>query len=255
MEKLKNKSLTIYYDYYNLFKFLLILFILFIVYIGIKEYLVSVDKRTNKIVNNTESSFVLKKPKLLDNNMYFIDLEKDLNKVVKKSQNTITYKIDKEDFNLDVKVYLDKTNNKHSYEIVKVVDNLHDISARINYKNAKQLEYRQDSNGGPLIIKFITLNEVEILAITDQTYYFLGEDVDDITFDNNEFYYKTINPKYEVKELREKGCTQEINNSIEDFSFQDVYYTYGRINFLDDYYQKHALRTTSVEEECKLIQK
>ena len=127
MKKLKNKSLTIYYDYYNLFKFLLILFILFIVYIGIKEYLVSVDKRTNKIVNNTESSFVLKKPKLLDNNMYFIDLEKDLNKVVKKSQNTITYKIDKEDFNLDVKVYLDKTNNKHSYEIVKVVDNLHDI--------------------------------------------------------------------------------------------------------------------------------
>ena len=55
MKKLKNKSLTIYYDYYNLFKFLLILFILFIVYIGIKEYLVSVDKRTNKIVNNTES--------------------------------------------------------------------------------------------------------------------------------------------------------------------------------------------------------
>ena len=249
------ESLTIYYDYYNIFRFLLILFLLFIVYFGIKEYLVTVDKRTNKIVNNTDSSFVLKKPKLLDNNMYFIDLEKDLNKVVKKNQNTITYEIKNENFNLDVKIYLDKTTNKHSYEIVKVVDNTHNISARINYKNAKQIEYRQERNGGPLIIKFVTTYTNEILAITDQTYYFLGEDVDDVTYEDNYFHYKTINPKYELNELKEKGCTQKVNNSIEDFNFQDVYYTHGRINFLDDYYQKHAMGTFSVEEECKLIQK
>ena len=255
MKKLKNKSLSIYYNYYYIFKLLLLIIIIFVLFVCVKKYIKIVDQRTNKLVNNTDSLYVLKKPKLLDNNMYYIDLENDLNKIVKKNQNSITYEVENENFNFDVKIYLDKVNNKHSYEIVKVSDFSHNVNPRINYTDVKALEYRQENNGGPIIIKFITLNQEEFLAITDHTYYFLGEDVDDISYDNNQFYYKTINPKYEIDEMKKNGCTQKVNDSIEGFSFQDVYYTYGKINFLDDYYQKNAVKTVSVEEECKLISK
>ena len=85
--------------------------------------------------------------------------------------------------------------------------------------------------------------------------YFLGEDIDDISFENDEFHYKAVNPKYDSKELVKNGCTQKVINDIEDFDFNESYYYIGRINFLDDYYQKTVDSTSSVQDKCKEVQK
>ena len=117
------------------------------------------------------------------------------------------------------------------------------------------MEYRTDPKGNATIIKFVTPDNREFLAITDSTYYFLGEDIDDISLEDDEFHYKSINPKYDSKELIKEGCTQKVINNIDDFDFQEPYYYLGKINFLDDYYQKTTDGTSSVEDKCKTVQK
>ena len=38
--------------------------------------------------------------------------------------------------------------------------------------------------------------------------------------------------------------------SIDEFNQNDIYYNYGRINFLPDYYQKLASKSLTVKDKC-----
>ena len=256
MKKAKTKVLQVYYDRYIFFKALFILMgILIIVYL-LKIYLIHIDKTANKLADNTDTTYVLDKPTKLESNMYFIDLEKDMNKFIKsEKQNTIAYKINGEKFYLDVKIYRDKEKKTKSYEVVKIIDQLHNMKAKVNFTDVKTVEFRTEEQNGPTVVKLVSEDQTEYYAITNDTYFSLGEDIDDITFDDGRFYYKTINPKYESDELKKNGCTQKVIDSIEEFNFKEPYYSYGRVSFLNDYYEKVVEGTFSVENECKLLAK
>lgn len=252
--KFKNRFLQVYYEKHYLFSLILILISILILSFCLNKYLIHVNKEASKIKDNTESSFTLNKKEKLKNNMYLVNLADDLDKSIKnKKQTTVTYKIKGENFYFDVRIARSK--KSCSYDIIKVVDNLHNVTAKIDYQNVVKMEYMTDPKGEATVIKFITNDDAEFLAITDETYYFLGEDIDDISFENDEFHYKAVNPKYDNKELIKSGCTQKVINDIEDFDFNESYYYIGRINFLNDYYQKTVDTTSSVEEKCKEVQK
>lgn len=252
--KFKNRFLEVYYEKHYLFSLIFILIFILILSFCLNKYLIHINKEASRIKDNTESSFTLEKKKKLENNMYFVNLADDLNKNIKsKKQNTVTYNLKGETFYFDIRIC--KNKDKRTYDVIKVVDSLHNVTAKIDYQNVISMEYRTDPRGDATVIKFVTPDNREFLAITDETYYFLGEDIDDISFADDEFYYKSVNPKYDSKELLKEGCTQKVINNIEDFDFNEAYYFIGKINFLDDYYQKIANGTSSVEEKCKTVQK
>ena len=256
LKKAKNRALQTYYEKHFIFSIIFGIICLIIVCYLIDKYLIYIDKKASIIKDNTESTYTLKKFKEQPNHLYLIDLEGTLNKALKNSkQNTITYKIKDQNFYLDIRIEQNKDTKTKNYEVTKVVDLTHKVNAKIDYSDVKQIEFRSEPKGGATVLKFITSDKIEFLAMTDQTYYFLGQDIDEIGFENEEFTYKTVNEKYVNDDLKKLGCTQKVIDNIEGFSFKDPYYYIGRINFLDDYYQKIVDTTSSVEEKCKELQK
>ena len=85
--------------------------------------------------------------------------------------------------------------------------------------------------------------------MTDETHYFLGNDIEYISYMDNHFYYLSYNSKYRAL-LEAEECSKEVKGTIQYFNQNDYFYKYGKINFLKDFYQKLASKTYSVKDKC-----
>ena len=74
-----------------------------------------------------------------------------------------------------------------------------------------------------------------------------------LSFENGDFYYRSYNNKYLAIDTV-GSCNEELRLSIEDFNEDDVFYTYGKINFLKDFYQKLASKSYSVRDKCASLE-
>ena len=123
----------------------------------------------------------------------------------------------------------------------------------MNLKNIEEIEYRTGNSNNATVLNLISDYDEEYLAITEDTYYFLGTDIESISYINEHFYYVSYNSKYKLLE-NATLCDKETKNSIDEFNKNDNYYKYGKINFFGDYYQKLSSKTYTVEDRCNELE-
>ena len=215
-------------------------------------YLKHIDKEANKITEDTTYSYTVKKKINSNGGLFVANIEDDLKTYIKKHKNidNITYNIDGEDFYFQVNIFNEKDN--FSIEIYKIVDNSRNISARMTYKDIKKIEYKTDSITNSSILNIITEYDNNYMAITKDNYYFLGTDIDKVSYDGEHFYYYSYNDVYDEL-ANANSCSYEVINQIEEFNYSDIYYTYGIVNFLKDYYQKLAPNNYTVWQYCEYL--
>ena len=122
----------------------------------------------------------------------------------------------------------------------------------MTYKDIKKIEYKTDSITNSSILNIITEYDNNYMAITKDNYYFLGTDIDKVSYDGEHFYYYSYNDVYDEL-ANANSCSYEVINQIEEFNYSDIYYTYGIVNFLKDYYQKLAPNNYTVWQYCEYL--
>lgn len=223
----------------------LFLIVILIIYLNIT------DKKAKEISQNANYSFVLKNRLKGEEGFYRADIRSDLEKKFKnkKAKEAVyLYKIKGEDFYFEI--IANKEASKTTFEISRLIDEKHKVHAKMNYKNIEKIEYRTGNSNHSTVIKLISDLESRYLVLTNNTYYFLGTDIQVISYNEEQFYYLSYNPKYDVLKTSE-SCSKEVKKSIDGFSGKDYYYRYGKINFLTDYYQKLASKTFTVSDRCE----
>lgn len=227
-----------------------------LVAISIHLYLKNVDVKAKEMAMTSDVIYDLDLGNLNTEGLYHINLKEELLKLVnneeEKEINTITCHIGEENFVLEVVVKKDDEQNQY-IEVEKIVEDHFGVNARISIPNVESIEYRTSTSGDETIIKLNTDNESSYFAMTEGTYYILGQDIESISYMGDHFYYVSYNPKY--KALREVNeCTKEVKASIKNFKNADYYYKYGKINFLTDFYQKLSTKTYTVKDRCEELQ-
>lgn len=216
-------------------------------YIGINAYFKHIDKEAEKYTIGTNVIFGYNDKIKNNQGFYTLYIKDDIDSLL-TSDNNILYKVKNLSFYFDIQV----TND--TIMIKKIVDESHHINARINYDNVLTIEYQTGNLNHSILLKINTEKYSKYLAITDNTYYFLGNDIDSIIYKNDQFYYLTYNIKYDV--LREaQKCDAKIRNLIDNFSYNEYYYKTGQINFLKDYYQKIKPSYYYVKNYCNDLKK
>ena len=229
-------------DIFN-FLYTIILSIGFVICLHL--YFNYIDREAHRFAMGTDDSFVATSESENDKGLYILNIKEDLSKFIngKKSISSVTYKVKGESFYLDVEIKKDKFNIK------KIVDTSHNLNARIDYDDVETIEYRTGGLNKATLLKINSSNNSKYLAITNDAYYFLGSDIDEIGYENDRFCYYMYNNKYDS--LRTASvCSDKIKNAIEDFDYNEYYYKKGTINFLKDFYQKLKSQNHSVKEYC-----
>lgn len=212
-------------------------------------YLNRVDAATREILDKSEVSYVTSDNEINEEGLYVAYLEEELTSYVEeKKVSSITYEFSGESFYLELVVNKDK-NDRISFEIVKIVDDKENVKARMNLKDVKSIEYRSDEVNGAKLLKIDAAYNSDYFVITEGTYYFLGQDIESISFKEGRFYYLTYNPDYRVLE-EYQSCSKDVRKSIDGFNENHYYFKYGKINFLRDYYQKLSTKKYTVREKC-----
>lgn len=216
-------------------------------------YIKNINLISKKITDETTHTYILNKSNDGTGGLYVANIEDDLKEYVKKHKKAqdITYKIKGEDFYFNVGV--SGKGDDFKVQINKIVDEKRNISARMTYKNVKSVEYRTGGTNDSTILNIITEYDNKYMAITNDNYYFLGNDIDKVSYENEHFYYYTINPAYLILESVNE-CSNEVVAMVEGFSYSDYYSTYGVVNFLKDYYQKLNPTSNTVWEKCLALQ-
>lgn len=212
-------------------------------------YLNKVDAATREILEKSEVSYITSNNEINEEGLYVANLEEELTSYVEeKKVSSITYEFSGESFYLELVVNKDK-NGELSFEIVKIIDEEEGVKARMNLKDVKTIEYRRDEKSGAKLLKIDAAYNSDYFVITEGTYYFLGQDIESISFKDDKFYYLTYNPDYKVLE-EYQSCSKDVQKTIDGFNEKHYYYKYGKINFLRDYYQKLATKKYTVREKC-----
>ena len=211
----------------------------------IDKYIGYIEKETTNIDKDPFVGYLSNYKEKNDNGFYELDIKKDLAKFIAKKENfgSIIYKVKDENFYFELEII------DGSIDIKKLVDNTRGINARINYFNIESMEYQKGNINDSLVIKINSERGNKFLAITNGTYYFLGVDVDNIVYKDNQFYYISYNSKYEELRTAQK-CDTKTKELIEDFNYNDYYYKTGDINFLKDFYQKIKPSYYYVKNRC-----
>ena len=133
MIKIKNKKLkSVYY-------IILSVSILLIFGYGIKLYLDYVDQKSKEILDLSEVDFITSNITLQRNGMFVVNVKEDLDEYEKKhSNNSVTYKIQGEDFYFDINILIDSKTSQNVYEIRKIVHDKHEVKAKMNLKNIEE---------------------------------------------------------------------------------------------------------------------
>lgn len=240
-------------DIIKILKILLILIGILVTVFILKTYLFYIDKKATKISDSTQTTIEASKITDTENGLYHVEIAKDIKKYLKSSKrkdlSALTYKIDGEEFYFEIGI--NKDGKEYSFDIEKIVDNRHQVSAKILYRDLKTLEYRTGNSNHSTLIKLFNKNDSNFLVFTENEYYFLGVDIEDISYKGNHFYYLSYNPKYESLRNTTEGCTDVIKDEIEDFKDTDYYYKYGKIYFLNDSeYEKLDSSKYTVADRC-----
>jgi len=217
----------------------------------LKTYFHFIDLKAEAIVANTNVVFKAKKNSG-EEGFNQVDIKKDLTRFLDSKKKTkptsFTYEIEDEDFYFEISVT--EIDNGYAFSVDKVVDTNKNINARMNFVNVETILFQTGNNNSSTVVKLVGELDSKYLVLTNGANYFLGVDVGIITFMDNQFYYLSYNSKYNnLKEA--ESCTKEVKNSIENFNGNEYYYKYGKIFFLDDYYQKLASKTYTVNERCE----
>lgn len=212
-------------------------------------YLRYVDRETNKILEKTDKVYTAQKMHEIYNGFIEVDIKNELKEYLKENDfETVTFMLNKEDFFFEISTYEEKDEVK--FALSKIVHNRHNINAKMNLRGIEKIEYQTGNTNNATVLNLITENDSEYLAIIKDTYYFLGNNIESISFKNGNFYSLTYNSKYRILD-NAVLCTDEIKKEIEKFKMSDYYYKYGKINFLEDYYQKpESIKTFTVENRC-----
>ena len=120
----------------------------------------------------------------------------------------------------------------------------------MNYKRIDRFEYR--SSEDTTVLHIITDYDSNYFAMSNYGENFLGDDIDEIIYKDDRFYYVTYNPKYKLLKSAEK-CSNSIIKKINNFSYSDYYYKEGKINFMSEYYQKLSPTSVSVKTYCNSL--
>lgn len=159
------------------------------------------------------------------------------------SNSTYSYKIKNEYFSFIV------TTNKSGVSINKFIDSARKINARLFFDDVEKIEYASGDVNNSMLFKITSKTDYKYLAVAGSSYYILGNDIDEIIYENNAFYYRSYNPKYDILRV-DHSCNSEIRRKIEDFDYKNYFYKYGKINFLSDYYQKINSKYYYVKDYC-----
>jgi len=224
--------------------------VLLIVGFGVKTYLEYVERRSAEILELTEDSFETSNITLQRNGLYIVDLKKDLDEYEKnRLNNTITYEIKGEEIYFDINILKNEETGENVYEIRKIGDDRHNVKAKMNLKNIEQIEFRTGYINDATVLKLNTTYDSLYFAMIDNAYYFLGEDIESISFIDDHFYYVSYNKNYKSL-MSANECTSEVKKSIYGFNEAHTFYTYGKINFFEDFYQKLSSKSYSVKNYC-----
>ncbi len=227
---------------------LIVIVVLFNVYIKI------VDKKSKEILDESYYTYTQEEIYPSGEGFNLIDLEKNLKDFLSKTRQeevTLSYRVKDSSFSLDLLVK--KDNDNYSFEIDRIIDDVHNMHAKMKYEGVKKIEYQTGNENHATVLKLYTDNETRYLAITGNTYYFLGSDIENISFKDGEFYYLSYNKKYSLLKTA-SACDASIKSKIDEFKPSEYYYKYGKINFLTDFYQKLSSKVYTVENRCSELE-
>lgn len=227
---------------------ILIIFAICCSIFALRLYFARIDAASKEIMNKNDVAFMTKNNELNSKGFYIANLKEELDDFTDDKVTKIAYEFEGEDFYLDI-VVNNGSNNEKSYEIEKIGCPKYEVNARMNMKDIESIEYRTDKLGRSTVLKINEKYNSEYFAMAEGTYYFLGQDIESISYRDEHFYYMTYNPNYKLLDEAET-CSKEVKDKIHKFSLKDYYYKYGKINFLSDYYQKLASKTYTVQERC-----
>lgn len=227
-----------------------IIFVVLMIFL-VKAYIKHLDNASRKAETGTELAFVLNKKEEVGNSFYRANISNDLNSYLDventKYNKTIFYKIDKENFEIEFE--FQKENDIYVFNIVKIINKDYKINARMNYKGVKYIDYKSGEDA--TVLRIYTDYDTNYYAMSANGEYFLGDDIDEVVYKNDRFYYISYNKKYESL-VGVKKCNKVLSK-IEDYSYSDIYYKTGKINFMKEYYQKIYDSSVSVDKYCKSL--
>ncbi len=249
MRKVKKKRLL-----KRIGKIILVISIIGLCYVGLDKYFARIDAVAKEIQEKSEIAFITKDNPMNEEGLYVANLDEDLiDFVEEKKVGSVTYEFDGEQFYLELAIRKDDK-GEISFEITKIVNEEFGIKAMMNFEDVKSVEYRSDERSKSSVLKINALYNTSYFAMTNGTYYFLGQDVESISYRDGHFYYLTYNPDYRTLKTA-TSCSKTVKNSIDGFNMNDYYYKYGKINFLTDYYQKLSSKTYKVKDRCGEFEK
>lgn len=229
--------------------------ILFIVVALFALYIKYIDKKSKDILDESYFSYTQKTEVKGSEGFYLIDLKSNLSDFVNKmkdNETSLSYSVKDRSFSFDLLVK--KEGADYSFEIDRIIDESHRMHARMKYEGINKIEYQVGNDNNAVVLKLYAENESRYLAITENTYYFLGSDIENVSYTDGEFYYLSYNKKY--LPLRNASiCDKTLKKSIDGFNMSEYYYKYGKINFLTDYYQKLSSKVYTVEKRCTELDK
>lgn len=227
-----------------------IIFCILLVASIIRLYTFHLNRAVSRLENMTDSVYV--KEKFIPNSNGFntINMLSDLKDYFSNNiNNSVAYKLKDETFYLDISKISNDKKKTPTFDVDKIVDKERNINARVNFQNLVAMEFKTGGANSATVIHLLSSSDDLYFVITGNTYYFLGDDIEDISFLEGDFYYVSYNNKYKAIDTA-GGCTEELMLAIDDFNQNDIYYNYGRINFLTDYYQKMASKSLTVKDKC-----
>lgn len=236
----------------NVILSILILITIVLVILSLHLYIENVNAKAREVLEQTDIDYTMKIVEETSEGLYKIDFKNELTLLVNEQDvSTVTCLFPNESFYIEVKVDRDEKENP-TFEIEKIGDKNYKVKAITNFKDVTSIEYRSGSYIESTVIKISNEDSYEYFAMALDTNYFLGDDIKSISYMNDHFYYLSYNSKYKaLKDATE--CSEEIKNSINGFRESDYFYTYGKINFLSDFYQKLASKKFTVKEQCELL--
>lgn len=216
----------------------------------IRLYLNKIDEKSKIVMKETDATYTSKGNQLNSNGLYVAEVKKDLLEYLEDwDVGSITYEIEGEPFYLEIKINEEEDGSKN-FTIEKIVDEEMKVYARMNMEDIVSIEYRTGNSNHASLLKINTEFYSDYFAITTEDHYFLGSDIETVSFQDDQFYYISYNPNYKLLE-KAKSCSKDVKSEIDGFSLKDYYYKYGKINFLPEYYQKLASKKYTVEERCE----
>lgn len=245
----RNRQKKIKYILTVLITILIVLALIF----GVKIYLQRIDAKVDELSNSTDMEFTSLKNDLNSDGFYVAKLKDELTAYIEDNNvSSVTYNLEGENFYLEIAVNRSEEGDL-SFDVEKIVSDEFDINARINIADVEKIEYRTGNPKKSTVIKFGEDYVHNYFAMSESVYYFLGQDIESISYIDDHFYYVSYNPNYLILEDAQ-SCSKDVKSQIDGFKTSDYYYKYGKINFLSDYYQKLSSKTYTVGQKCNELQ-